>query len=50
MDQRYRFVGLSGLYILHYQIFRVMDKKVFKSMWDIHKKVTLSQCGTFTQR
>lgn len=39
MDQRYKFVGLCGLYILHFQIFRVIDKKVFKSVWDMHKKV-----------
>ena len=39
MDQRYKFVGLCGLYILHFQIFRVIDKKVFKSIWDVHKKV-----------
>ncbi|XP_069101114.1 WASH complex subunit 4-like isoform X2 [Argopecten irradians] len=38
-DQRYKFVGLCGLYILHFQIFRVIDKKVFKSLWDIHKKI-----------
>ncbi|XP_052679123.1 WASH complex subunit 4-like isoform X3 [Crassostrea angulata] len=39
MDQRYKFVGLCGLYILHFQIFRVIDKKVFKSAWDMHKKI-----------
>ncbi|XP_061187838.1 WASH complex subunit 4-like isoform X2 [Saccostrea echinata] len=39
MDQRYKFVGLCGLYILHFQIFRVIDKKVFKSIWDVHKKI-----------
>ncbi|CAG2204056.1 MRT43 [Mytilus edulis] len=39
MDQRYKFVGLCGLYVLHFQIFRVIDKKVFKSMWDVYKKV-----------
>ncbi|XP_056000960.1 WASH complex subunit 4-like isoform X5 [Ostrea edulis] len=39
MDQRFKFVGLCGLYILHFQIFRVIDKKVFKSVWDVHKKI-----------
>ena len=39
MEQRLKFVGVVGLYILHFQIFRIIDKKVFKSLWDIHKKV-----------
>jgi hypothetical protein len=25
------------------------QKGNFKSVWDIHTKVTLSQCGTFTK-
>ena len=28
----------------------IHTKVTFKSMWDIHTKVTLSQCGTFTKR
>ncbi|XP_052261533.1 WASH complex subunit 4-like isoform X2 [Dreissena polymorpha] len=39
VDQRFKFVGLCGLYILHFQLFRVTDKKVFKSLWDIYKKL-----------
>jgi hypothetical protein len=39
IDQRFKFVGVCGLYILHFQLFRVTDKKVFKSLWDVHKKV-----------
>ncbi|XP_067685139.1 WASH complex subunit 4-like isoform X2 [Haliotis asinina] len=39
IDQRYRFVGACGLYVLHFQIFRVLDKKLFKALWDIYKKV-----------
>jgi WASH complex subunit 7 len=39
VDQRLQFVGVCALYILHFQIFRVIDKKVFKQLWDIYKKV-----------
>ena len=38
-DQRLKFVGVVAMYILHFQIFRVIDKKLFKSIWDIHRKV-----------
>eukprot|EP00057_Strongylocentrotus_purpuratus_P007399 XP_011661873.1 PREDICTED: WASH complex subunit 7 [Strongylocentrotus purpuratus] len=38
-DQRLKYVGICGLYVLHYQIFRVIDKKVFKSLWDVYKKI-----------
>lgn len=48
MDQRYKFVGLCGLYILHFQIFRVIDKKVFKSVWDVHKKVQYTNMHIFS--
>ncbi|ESO99519.1 hypothetical protein LOTGIDRAFT_113446 [Lottia gigantea] len=39
IDHRYKFVGVCGLYILHFQIFRVVDKKLFKQLWDIYKKI-----------
>jgi len=39
IDHRFKFVGICGLYILHFQLFRVTDKKVFKSLWDMYKKV-----------
>ena len=38
-DQRLKWVDVCGLYLLHYHIYRVADKKIFKSLWDIHKKV-----------
>ncbi|XP_071485715.1 WASH complex subunit 4-like [Diadema antillarum] len=38
-DQRVKYAGICGLYVLHYQIFRVIDKKVFKSLWDVYKKI-----------
>ncbi|KAK3584050.1 hypothetical protein CHS0354_031097 [Potamilus streckersoni] len=39
LDHRYKFVGICGLYVLHFQLFRIMDKKVFKTLWDVYKKV-----------
>ena len=39
LDHRHRFVGLCCLAVLHFQIFRVLDKKFLKGLWDIHKKV-----------
>ncbi|XP_071816027.1 WASH complex subunit 4-like [Apostichopus japonicus] len=38
-EHRLKFVGICGLYVLHYQIFRVIDKKVFRALWDVYKKV-----------
>ncbi len=38
-DQRLKFVGIVAMYVLHFQIFRVIDKKLFRSIWDVHKKV-----------
>ncbi|XP_033098788.1 WASH complex subunit 4-like isoform X2 [Anneissia japonica] len=39
MDHRLQYVGICGLYVLHFQIFRVIDKKVFKQLWDVYKKI-----------
>ncbi|EDO43986.1 predicted protein, partial [Nematostella vectensis] len=39
VDQRQRFVGLLGLFILHFQIYRGLDKKLFKQIWEVYKKV-----------
>ena len=58
IDHRFKFVGLCGLYVLHFQLFRVTDKKVFKSLWDIYKKVSSesqiressSHYGIYTRR
>ncbi|KAI0213688.1 WASH complex subunit 4 [Lamellibrachia satsuma] len=38
-DQRLKWVDVCGLYLLHYHIYRVADKKIFKSLWDVHKKL-----------
>ncbi|MBZ3882813.1 WASH complex subunit 7 [Sciurus carolinensis] len=39
IDQRDKFVGICGLFVLHFQIFRTVDKKFYKSLLDICKKV-----------
>ncbi|CAH2277508.1 Hypothetical predicted protein [Pelobates cultripes] len=39
MEQRERYVGLCGLYVLYFQIFRTVDKKFYKSLLDVCKKV-----------
>ena len=31
-------VGICGLFVLHFQIFRNLDKKFFKQLWDSHKR------------
>ncbi|EDM17083.1 similar to CG13957-PA (predicted), isoform CRA_b [Rattus norvegicus] len=39
IDQRDKYVGICGLFVLHFQIFRTVDKKFYKSLLDICKKV-----------
>uniref|UniRef100_A0A8I5MW51 WASH complex subunit 4 n=2 Tax=Cercopithecinae TaxID=9528 RepID=A0A8I5MW51_PAPAN len=39
IDQRDKYVGICGLFVLHFQIFRTIDKKFYKSLLDICKKV-----------
>ena len=33
------FVGVCALFVLHFQIFRNLDKKFFKQLWDCHKRL-----------
>lgn len=40
IDQRDRYVGICGLFVLHFQIFRTVDKKFYKSLLDVCKKVS----------
>jgi len=41
-DQRFKFVGLCSLYVFSYKLFHPqIDKKFFKSLWLMHKKVYL---------
>lgn len=45
IDQRDKYVGICGLFVLHFQIFRTVDKKFYKSLLDVCKKVSaLSFC------
>ncbi|XP_014635938.1 PREDICTED: WASH complex subunit 7 isoform X2 [Ceratotherium simum simum] len=39
IDQRDKYVGVCGLFVLHFHIFRTVDKKFYKSLLDICKKV-----------
>uniref|UniRef100_A0A8C3LGH8 WASH complex subunit 4 n=1 Tax=Chrysolophus pictus TaxID=9089 RepID=A0A8C3LGH8_CHRPC len=39
IDQRDKYVGICGLFVLHFQIFRTIDKKFYKSLLDVCKKV-----------
>lgn len=39
IDQRDKYVGICGLFVLHFQIFRTVDKKFYKSLLDVCKKV-----------
>ncbi|XP_057296069.1 WASH complex subunit 4-like isoform X2 [Hydractinia symbiolongicarpus] len=39
INQRHRFVGILALYTLHFNIYRSLDKKFFKQLWDVYKKV-----------
>ena len=43
MDQRFKFVGAIALYILHYQLYRIVDKKMFRTLWEVNKKVNQLQ-------
>ena len=39
IDQRMRYVGLLGLFTLYFNIYQTLDKKFFKQLWDVYKKV-----------
>uniref|UniRef100_A0A8C8LNW8 WASH complex subunit 4 n=1 Tax=Oncorhynchus tshawytscha TaxID=74940 RepID=A0A8C8LNW8_ONCTS len=39
IDQRDKYAGVCGLYVLHFHIFRTVDKKLYKALLDICKKV-----------
>ncbi|KAG9490492.1 hypothetical protein GDO78_006044 [Eleutherodactylus coqui] len=41
IDQRDRYVGLCGLFVLYFHIFRTVDKKFYKSLLDVCKKKCL---------
>jgi len=37
--QRHQYVAVVALYILHFHLFRTVDKKMFKAIWEVHKKL-----------
>lgn len=40
-----RIVGIFALFVIHFHLFKTIDRKIYRSLWDIHKKlpaVTLS--------
>uniref|UniRef100_A0A672LU81 WASH complex subunit 4 n=1 Tax=Sinocyclocheilus grahami TaxID=75366 RepID=A0A672LU81_SINGR len=39
IDQRDKYTGVCGLFVLHFHIFRTVDKKIYKSLLDVCKKV-----------
>lgn len=39
IDQRDKYTGVCGLFVLHFHIFRAVDKKIYKSLLDACKKV-----------
>lgn len=39
IDQRDKYSLICGLFVLHFHIFRTVDKKLYKSLLDICKKV-----------
>ena len=41
-DEREKLVAVIGLHILHYYLFHIVDKKTFKILWELHKKVRLA--------
>lgn len=41
IDQRDKYAGVCGLFVLHFHIFRTIDKKLYKSLLDVCKKVCL---------
>lgn len=42
IDQRDKYAGVCGLFVLHFHIFRSVDKKFYKSLLDVCKKVVFS--------
>ncbi|KAG8185393.1 hypothetical protein JTE90_018615 [Oedothorax gibbosus] len=38
-DARLKVPDICCLFVLHFQIFRTMDKKFLKNLWDVHRKI-----------
>lgn len=41
IDQRDKYAGVCSLFVLHFHIFRSVDKKFYKALLDVCKKVVL---------
>lgn len=41
IDQRDKYAGVCCLFVLHFHIFRTVDKKIYKSLLDVCKKVRM---------
>jgi len=39
LDGRMKYVGICALFCLHFQLYRIDDKRQIKLIWDIYKKV-----------
>ena len=38
-EQRSQFVGLCALFVFHFHLFRVVDKRLVKAVWDVQRKL-----------
>ncbi|PAA52998.1 hypothetical protein BOX15_Mlig016923g2, partial [Macrostomum lignano] len=38
-NERSRYIGLCGLYVLYFNIFHSMDKNTLKELWGLHKRL-----------
>ena len=47
MNQRHQYVGILGLFTLHFKIFGSLDKKFFKLLWEVYKKVGVYSKSVF---
>lgn len=39
LNARQRIVDICALYVLYYSLFRIVDKKFLKTLWDVYKKL-----------
>lgn len=42
LDGRIKYVGICALLCLHFQLYRIDDKRQFKLIWDVYKKVKMN--------
>jgi WASH complex subunit 7 len=41
-----KYVGICALFCLHYQLYRIDDKRQLKAIWDVYKKIPIVHlCG-----